>query len=105
MRLRAGFEESITGPRAPPFLNPALVSSTRPPIGDFKVDEWHAKHFDASTGRILLSKKAVSGGCAVREAHQRPKMKYRVILPCHPRLLKFNIYSGVSAKPATVHPM
>src|SRR5260370_41342316 len=94
MRLRAGFAESITGPRVPPFFTPALVSNTRPPIGDFRVVEWHAKHFAASTGRILFSKKAVSGDCAIREAHHRPKMKYRVILPRHPRLLKFNIRSG-----------
>src|ERR1700736_2587986 len=99
MRLRAGLVESMTGPRVPPFFKPALVSSTRPPMGDFRLDEWHAKHFDARTGRILVSKKAVSGGCAVREAHQRLKMKYRVILPRHPRLLKFNICSGAAAKP------
>ena len=94
------------GSESAAFFQSALVSSTRPPMGDFRVDEWHAKHFAARTGRILVSKRAVSGDCALREAHQRAKMKYRVILPCHPRLLPSLTFArGWRAKPATVSAM
>src|SRR5207302_1344130 len=40
-RIAAGFPATTTGPEAPPFRRPALVSSARPPIGVFAPEEWH----------------------------------------------------------------
>src|SRR5690242_1422111 len=60
MRLEAGSPATAAGPELPPFRMAARESRTRFAGGDLLELEWHPRHCDASSGRILASKKVTS---------------------------------------------